>query len=340
MSPLSRGPVFLGVEGLELSSADRERLVHPLVGGVILFARNFESPPQLKALTGEIGSLRSPRPLIAVDHEGGRVQRFREGFSAIAPMRTLGELWDRDVAGAAREAVAHRSHDRRRAQDAWRRLQLHAGARRRLRRERGDRQSCVSSQSECDRASRVGALRRPARRRHGRRRQAFSGAWPRRRGLAHGVAGRRSPARGHRRRRPRPVRRADRARPRGHHAGACRLSCHRHGSRRLFAGNGCRRSCADGSASTASSFPTISAWRVRKVSAISSPGRRRRSTAGCDMVLACNDFAAADMLLETWRPVPGRDLARRAARMELRSPSRRGSVVGSSRCTLPYIDRV
>ena len=51
MTTLPRGPVFLGVEGLELSSADRERLVHPLVGGVILFARNFASSPQLKALT-------------------------------------------------------------------------------------------------------------------------------------------------------------------------------------------------------------------------------------------------------------------------------------------------
>ena len=105
MTPLARGPVFIGVEGLELSPADRERLVHPLVGGVILFTRNFKSPPQLKALTREIASLRSPRLLIAVDHEGGRVQRFRDGFSVIAPMRTLGELWDSDVAGAAREAV-------------------------------------------------------------------------------------------------------------------------------------------------------------------------------------------------------------------------------------------
>ncbi len=105
MIPLSRGPVFLGVEGLELSAADHQRLVHPLVGGVILFARNFESPPQLKALTAQIRSLRTPRLLVAVDHEGGRVQRFREGFSAIPPMRTLGGLWDRDVASAAREAA-------------------------------------------------------------------------------------------------------------------------------------------------------------------------------------------------------------------------------------------
>jgi beta-N-acetylhexosaminidase len=95
----------LGIEGCELSAADRRRLVHPLLGGVILFTRNFESASQLKALTGEIRALRSPSLLVAVDHEGGRVQRFREGFTAIPPMRTLGELWDRDVAAAASEAA-------------------------------------------------------------------------------------------------------------------------------------------------------------------------------------------------------------------------------------------
>lgn len=102
---LPRGPVMLGIEGTELGAADRERLLHPLTGGVILFTRNFSSPDQLKALTAEIHALRTPALLIAVDHEGGRVQRFRDGFSAIPPMRTLGAAWDRDVAGAAREAA-------------------------------------------------------------------------------------------------------------------------------------------------------------------------------------------------------------------------------------------
>jgi beta-N-acetylhexosaminidase len=101
---LPRGPVVLGIEGCELTAADRTRLVHPLVGGVILFARNFASCAQLCALTASIRELRAPAPLICVDHEGGRVQRFREGFTAIPPMRTLGEWWDRDVAGAAQEA--------------------------------------------------------------------------------------------------------------------------------------------------------------------------------------------------------------------------------------------
>jgi beta-N-acetylhexosaminidase len=68
--------------------------MHPLVGGVILFARNYESPTQLTALTASIHALRSPPLLIAVDHEGGRVQRFRDGFTKIPAMRELGKVWD------------------------------------------------------------------------------------------------------------------------------------------------------------------------------------------------------------------------------------------------------
>jgi len=99
-----RGPAVLGIEGTTLTAADRARLLHPLAGGVILFTRNFSSCAQLKALTASIGALRTPRLLICVDHEGGRVQRFRDGFTAIPAMRTLGEIWDRDVAQAAAEA--------------------------------------------------------------------------------------------------------------------------------------------------------------------------------------------------------------------------------------------
>ncbi len=102
---LPRGPAMLGVEGLELTPADRERLGHPSTGGAILFTRNYASPAQLEALCAAIHALRDPPLLIAVDHEGGRIQRFRDGFTAVPAMRTLGELWDRDVAAAAREAA-------------------------------------------------------------------------------------------------------------------------------------------------------------------------------------------------------------------------------------------
>ena len=110
--PLSRrsrnlppGPVVVDVQGLHLTDAERRRLRHPLVGGVILFARNYQSPGQLRALTDEIHACRTPPLLVAVDHEGGRVQRSREGFSAIPAMRTLGERWDQDVLAACREAT-------------------------------------------------------------------------------------------------------------------------------------------------------------------------------------------------------------------------------------------
>lgn len=88
------GPVMLDVVGKTLSAEDQQRLRHPLVGGVILFARNYESPGQLAELTASIRAVRTPPLLISVDHEGGRVQRFREGFSKIPPMRELGKIWD------------------------------------------------------------------------------------------------------------------------------------------------------------------------------------------------------------------------------------------------------
>ena len=90
------GPVVADVAGTTLTPEDRERLLHPLTGGVILFARNYESSEQLTALTAEIHALREPSLLIAVDHEGGRVQRFREGFTRLPPMRALGVEWDRN----------------------------------------------------------------------------------------------------------------------------------------------------------------------------------------------------------------------------------------------------
>ena len=102
---LALGPAVIDVVGPTLTDEDRNRLRHPAAGGVILFSRNYENPEQLSALTAEIARLREPELLLCVDHEGGRVQRFRAGFSPIPPMRTLGKLWDRDrdaARGAAR----------------------------------------------------------------------------------------------------------------------------------------------------------------------------------------------------------------------------------------------
>lgn len=98
MSALPYGPLMIDIAGQTLTDLDRQRLCHPLVGGIILFSRNFASREQLTALTAEIHALREPRLLIAVDHEGGRVQRFRDGFTRLPAMRTLGELYQRDAA--------------------------------------------------------------------------------------------------------------------------------------------------------------------------------------------------------------------------------------------------
>jgi beta-N-acetylhexosaminidase len=99
------GPVMLDVAGTALVEDDIRRIRHPLTGGVILFARNYENRAQLCTLTQSIHDVR-PGVLIAVDHEGGRVQRFRsDGFTRLPPMRKLGELWDCDVLAAMRSAT-------------------------------------------------------------------------------------------------------------------------------------------------------------------------------------------------------------------------------------------
>lgn len=100
------GPVMLDVAGTELTAADIRRIRHPLTGGLILFARNFRDRAQLTALTAAIQAER-PGILIAVDHEGGRVQRFKsDGFTRLPAMRSLGELWDKDEIEAGRAATA------------------------------------------------------------------------------------------------------------------------------------------------------------------------------------------------------------------------------------------
>lgn len=102
---MSLGPIMMDVSGLRLTDTEKTQLLKPSIGGVILFARNYESRAQVQALIAEIRQVRDEL-LIAVDHEGGRVQRFRTGFTHLPAMAALGKVYDQDPALAKQQALA------------------------------------------------------------------------------------------------------------------------------------------------------------------------------------------------------------------------------------------
>jgi beta-N-acetylhexosaminidase len=103
---MSLGPLMVDLAGTVLTAEDRELLAHPQVGGVILFSRNYEDRKQLLELCRAIHAIREPRLIVAADHEGGRVQRFRNGFSKIPNMRAIGARYDQDAESGRAAAEA------------------------------------------------------------------------------------------------------------------------------------------------------------------------------------------------------------------------------------------
>ncbi len=104
---MNLGPILIGLPGTQLDEHSREQLLHPLVGGVVLFTRNFLDRDQLEKLVSEIRSARDPRLLICIDQEGGRVQRLKNGFTRLPPLGVLGKLGRLDPQKALDMAYRH-----------------------------------------------------------------------------------------------------------------------------------------------------------------------------------------------------------------------------------------
>ena len=104
---MSLGPIMTDVSGVVLTDEDRELLEHPAIGGVILFSRNYVDDQQLRDLVGSVAALRTPSLLIAIDQEGGRVQRFADGFTKLPPLRWFGQQFNLDPAAA--RSLAHKA---------------------------------------------------------------------------------------------------------------------------------------------------------------------------------------------------------------------------------------
>jgi len=94
---MSLGPVMMDLAGTQISETEKELLLHPQIGGIILFTRNFDSIDQITAVIQEIHDLRTPHLLISIDHEGGRVQRFHEGFTRLPPANVYSKLFKQDA---------------------------------------------------------------------------------------------------------------------------------------------------------------------------------------------------------------------------------------------------
>jgi beta-N-acetylhexosaminidase len=104
---MNLGPILIGLPGTGLDASDRKLLCHPAVGGVVLFTRNFSDRGQLEQLVSDIHSARSPKPLVCIDQEGGRVQRLKDGFTQLPPLGVLGSLHDTDPVKALDMAYRH-----------------------------------------------------------------------------------------------------------------------------------------------------------------------------------------------------------------------------------------